>query len=171
MRIIKMNNDNSLNSKKDDIFVKILAFIVSGLLIWSVTMLILAGFNGLFNLGMSIFLPLTISVILSAFISYKLIRNKKYLNSFEKILPYLGELVLPTILSSLFVLFVDTKGVDYDEEIEFTFCSLLFFIVLVEWFRRRKYKNDSPYLVRYLYVPIMVLAFILGIWYINVMAD
>jgi len=93
----------------------------------------------------------------------------KILNS--KYLPYLGELVLPTILSTLFVLLVDAKGVDYDDEIEFTFCSLLFFIVLVEWFRRRKYKNHSPYLVRYLYVPIMVLVFILGIWYINVMPD
>ncbi|WP_430467980.1 hypothetical protein [Winogradskyella ouciana] len=97
----------------------------------------------------------------------------KILNS--KYLPYLGELILPTILSSLFAFFVYSVEIDsydyYGDEIIFAFSSLLFFIVLVEWFRRRKYKNESPYLIRYLYVPILVIAFLLGIWYVNMLAQ
>jgi|SRR5690554_4495848 len=97
----------------------------------------------------------------------------KILNS--KYLPYLGELILPTILSYLFAFFVYSSEFDsydyYGDEIIFAFSSLLFFIVLVEWFRRRKYKNDSLYLIRYLYVPILVVAFVLGIWYVNMLAE
>lgn len=167
-----MNTDSALNSKEGNIITKVIAFLISAFLIWFVIMLILTGIVELTNLRLPIFIPLAVSVIISAYISYKLVQNIKYLNSCKKIIPYLGELVLPTILSSLFVLFVDTKDVGYDEEVlNFTFCSLLFFIVLVEWFRRSKYKNDNPYLIRYLYVPILVIAFVLGIWYVNMMAE
>lgn len=94
----------------------------------------------------------------------------KILNS--KYLPYLGELVLPTILSALFVLFVESKDYDYDDDLlTLIFCSLLFFIVFAEWFRRSKYKNDTPYLIRYLYIPILVVAFVFGIWYVNMLVE
>lgn len=93
---------------------------------------------------------------------------KKILHS--KYLPYIGELFLPTILSFLFVLFLDSQGVYNSEEISFAVCSLFFFITIAEWYRRFK-NNTNKGVFKYAYIVLMVIVFILGIWYVGELGE
>lgn len=93
---------------------------------------------------------------------------KKILNS--KYLPYLAELVLPIILSSLFVMFIDSRAVRDKEEISFAVSSLFFFVTLAEWYRRFKDNGNKNYL-KYAYIVLMILIFILGVWYVGELGE
>lgn len=98
--------------------------------------------------------------------------------TFEKILKsksfsYLIELILPIILSVLFNSYFEIKhynsdiDIDNDELITFSFSFLFFLALILEWLRRKRDKENRPKYFKYLYIPIMLLTFIFGIWYIN----
>ena len=109
---------------------------------------------------------------------------KKTLNS--KTLTYLIELVLPTILSVLTYFLVDAKANNIsmivpnstrhrvrnyylDEEgIIGAFIILYFFIVIIEWFRRYKLKeNNNNAFTNYIYIGVLLFIFLLSVFYIN----
>lgn len=94
---------------------------------------------------------------------------KKILNS--NILIFILELILPTILSVLFVTFVENRDVDDNDMINILFCLIFFLILLVEWLRRFKTNIHHTTLFKnYYYIGIMFIVFVLGMLYVNSIA-
>jgi uncharacterized membrane-anchored protein len=89
----------------------------------------------------------------------------------SKILIFILELVLPIILTSLFYLLVDSKdlyGYDVEDEYIITLVSFLFFFILfIEWLRRKKDTTNRPTYFKYVYIIVMFFVFIFSVWYIN----
>ena len=102
---------------------------------------------------------------------------KKILNKIinSKRLIYLLELVLPTILLILFTVYVDNKkynskfDLDYSDTdlITISFGILFYFIVVLEWYRRFKTKDNT--IKKYFYITVIFIVFIFGIWFVNSM--
>ena len=89
----------------------------------------------------------------------------KILNS--NIFFYALELVFPFILTTLFYAFVDNKEI-YDGDLIAGLVSFVFFFVLIlEWIRRKKDKTNRALYYKYIYIGLMLIVFILGVWFVN----
>ena len=161
------------NSIKD-IVSKLLIFIVVSFLIWLIMMLIPSGiaeivdinYYEIINIGAIINIPI------SLYMGYRVSKIANYKNTIKKLidsplLPYVLELVLPTILTSLFYILIDSRDFYEGETIIGFIGFLFFFIVVMEWVRRAKDKKTRTTNFKFLYVGLMLLVFILGVWYIN----
>lgn len=97
----------------------------------------------------------------------------KIINS--KKAPFLLELVLPTIFSTIFTIYVENKNYNSRFDLHYSdtdlitisFGILFYFIVILEWYRRFKIKDNS--IKRYFYVGVLFIVFIFGIWFTNSM--
>jgi hypothetical protein len=95
----------------------------------------------------------------------KLIQPNKIINS--GLTPYLLELVFPIVLTSLFYSLIDSKDISEKDSIFGLIGFLFFFVLVLEWFRRKKDRITKVVYFKYLYVVVMLFIFILGVWYIN----
>lgn len=117
------------------------------------------------NIGAIIIIPIVLYFIYK---KRKLIIEKlnKFTNS--SVSTYILELVFPIILTSLFYLLLETKRMSVDRDTIAGLVSFLFFFILVlEWIRRKKDKTERAYYFKYLYIGLMLLVFVLGVWYAN----
>ncbi|WP_367755843.1 hypothetical protein [Flavobacterium sp. WC2430] len=131
-------------------------------------------------------LPIVILAILPIFPSLKISSylNKKIqnLNIYKltnlQILTGGIEFVIPACLS--FFLFqyvhkIESYGYGYSHNISdtivYVFSALFFVILLLEWIRRYKSEKDKYLVFTYIYIVIMVIAFMLSIKYIALMFE
>ena len=107
----------------------------------------------------SVLATLIISLIL-LFIYKKQKPILKGVNMFinSKSSTYTLELIFPIILTSLFYMLVETKRMSVDRDTISGLVSFLFFFILVlEWIRRKKDKTERVYYFKYLYIGLMIL--------------
>jgi hypothetical protein len=165
------------NRKREDVLSKMAVFLVSGTVTWFLLALITFVVFDLFgypNETGSIATAIIVTV-LSIFIGYKIASKVTYRNSIQNIinlgiLPYLAELILPSVLTYLLLLFAEEKDSWTSEEATVPFSLIFFALVILEWFRRHKDKSSNSYL-KYLYVVIMLIVFAFGLWYVTELAD
>lgn len=93
----------------------------------------------------------------------------KFLNKLinSKFSTYILELVLPVIFTLLFYIQMEAKDIYEKDVVAGSFSFLFFFVVVLEWIRRKKDKSDRPYYFRFLYIGLMLIIFVLGIGYAN----
>lgn len=107
---------------------------------------------------------------------YKIIMEKissKYKASI-KVISTLIEIAIPVIFSALLLEYKEhlssnryIKFSFSSEGILYTVCSLFFLILISEWIRRFYKKNDRSTYRKYIYIIVMLLAFILSIFYLQ----
>ncbi len=173
-QIFQSNENLVFNRKKEDVLSKIIVFVTSSIFVWfllTFTIFVITDLIGIHLKQGLIGVIMFSLIVLSIYISYKLARKATYKNSIRNIinlgiLPYLMELILPSILSYLFFLFSDQKDYEISVELTITFSIIFFGLVILEWLRRYRDKNINNFL-KYLYVIIMLMVFVLGLWYVT----
>lgn len=173
--VIEENKTTPKKSDKKDIVSKILAFIVVGVSVWHLIMLICVGISELINKPLddhNIVITMLIVALISIYPSCKAYSYTSYENTLKKIVnsklsTYVLELVFPIILTSLFYLLIESKDISEGDAIAGLVSFLFFFILVLEWIRRKKDKTERAYYFKYLYIGLMLLVFVLGVWYAN----
>lgn len=100
-------------------------------------------------------------------------------------LSYVLELMIPIFLSLLYFIFIDSTNyskktiflenrkryyyTEYADIIWLIFSLSFFLITIAEWRRRCKTQKTEHFLIKYIYILIMLLIFLLGIWFINIL--
>lgn len=177
-QIFQTNENLVFNRTKEDVLSKITIFFISGILIWFLLAFVTSGIIYLIDIGFDELITvilLSLITLLSIYISYRLARKTTYENSIRNIinlgiLPYLAELILPSILTYLLFLFSDEKDSYNSEEVAVSFSIIFFVLVILEWLRRYRDKNTSSFF-KYLYVVIMIVVFAFGLWYAKELAS
>ncbi len=88
------------------------------------------------------------------------------------------ELAFPACLSFFLFEYIDKKesygfgrSHTISEDIAYVFSGLFFAILFLEWVRRYNSEKDKYVVFRYIYIIVMVIAFILSIKYIGLMFE
>lgn len=155
-----------------DKITKVIVFFITGFFAFFVLSLITLG---LIELGLFKKKEIIVGILIfiSVILGYRFSVRRNYNNTFKKFiegkyLVYLLELIFPTILTVLFYILVETKRMSVDRDMVAGFVSFLFFFILIlEWIRRKKDKTERAYYFKYLYIGLMLLVFVLGVWYAN----
>ena len=91
-----------------------------------------------------------------------------------KVISTLIEIAIPVIFSALLLEYEEhlssnryIKFSFSSEGILYTVCSVYFLILISEWIRRVYKKNDSTTYKKYIYIVVMLLAFILSLFYLQ----
>lgn len=97
-------------------------------------------------------------------------------------LSYVLELMIPVFFTLLFSLFMKSKDyikhsgfgdiktesyVKYADELLWIFSLSFFLITVAEWIRRHKTNKPEHFILKYLYIGLILLVFILGIWFVK----
>lgn len=162
------------NREKEDVLSKIAVFISSAILSWFLLVIITSVISDLIGFDsneLRLVVIFSFIALFSIFIGYKLARKTTYKNSIRNIinlgiLSYLVELILPSILTYLLFLFLDEKDSYILEEVTISFSIIFFLLVVLEWLRRYRDKKASNFL-KYVYVFIMLMVFVFGLWYVT----
>lgn len=125
-----------------------------------------------------IILPIFPSIKLSSFLNKKVQKSNVYKLTNLEVLTGTFELVIPICLSFFLFEYVDKKESygygrrhDISDDIPYLFSGLFFVILFFEWIRRYKSEKDKYLVFRYVYIMVMVIAFMLSIKYIGLMFE
>lgn len=123
-------------------------------------------------------LPVFPSIKLSSFLNKKVQKSNIYKLTNLEVLSGGFELVIPLCLSFFLFEYVDKKESygygryhEISEDIPYLFTGLFFVILFLEWIRRYKSGKDKYLAFRYIYIIVMVVAFMLSIGYIGLMFE
>lgn len=123
-------------------------------------------------------LPIFPSIKLSSYFNKKIQRTNIYKLTNLEVLTGGIELVIPACLSFFLFEYVDKKesygyGRRYEisDEIPYLFLGLFFAILFLEWIRRYKSEKDKFVVYRYIYVVVLIIAFVLSVKYIGLMFE
>lgn len=123
-------------------------------------------------------LPIYPSIKLSSILNKKVQKTNVYKLTNLEVLTGVIELVIPLCLSFFLFEYVEKKESDgygsyheISDEIPYLFTGLFFVVLFLEWIRRFKSGKDKFLAFRYIYVIIMVVAFMLSIRYIGLMFE
>lgn len=152
---------------------KIILFIISSFLL----SLILIGLSYfvfyelidrvLWNTNTEVFV--VICIMLSIYPSYLISKKdaKKFLDVLLNSTLFLGlvELIVPTFFSLLFKAYVESIELYQMPYLIVQFVCMFYFVLLFEWLRRYREEAINSKYIRYVYLIIMAIVFIMGIWY------
>jgi undecaprenyl pyrophosphate phosphatase UppP len=78
------------------------------------------------------------------------------------------EVIFATILILVFGFYVSKKvEYPYKEIFIFVFTLMMLLILITEWMRRKVLKENRPKYEKYIYIPLMFLMLLFGIWFIS----
>lgn len=123
-------------------------------------------------------LPIIPSIKISSFFNKKVEKSNIYkLTNLEALTGGI-ELIIPACLSFFLFEYVDKKesygyGSNHEisDDIPYLFTGLFFVVLFFEWIRRYKSEKDKYVAFRYIYIIVMVIAFMLSIKYIGLMFE
>ncbi|MEZ7497126.1 hypothetical protein QO200_00050 [Flavobacterium sp. Arc3] len=123
-------------------------------------------------------LPIFPSIKISSLLNKKVQKSNIYKLTNLQVLTGTFELIIPVCLSFFLFEYVDKKesyGYGSNHEISDNipyFLPALFFVILcLEWIRRYNSEKDKFVAFRYIYIIVMVIAFILSLKYIGLMFE
>jgi hypothetical protein len=123
-------------------------------------------------------LPIFPSFIISSYLNKKFQMTNIYKTTNLEVLTGGIEVVIPTCLSFFLFEYIDkieSDGYGYShnisDDIPYIFSGLFFAILFLEWIRRYKSEKDKYAVFRYIYIIVMVIAFMLSIKYIELMFE
>ncbi len=150
-----------------------IVFILSSAISFFVALPIILGIRELdiiYSTDTTVTIVCLILGLFSGYIIAKRTIRKNNINNFRfysiLILKHITELIFPTILAFLFSFFIDTKEFSGDKHFVIILVSIIFYlIVIVEWIRRRVDQESRPLYFNFLYIIVLIIAFILAIWF------
>lgn len=130
------------------------------------------------NIEYIVFIAVGIFVIRYLFYLTKWIIKNQLFNRIK--LSYVLELMIPIFFTLLFSLFIKSKdyikhqssirtesSIKYADELFWIFSLSFFLITIAEWVRRHKTNKSEYFILKYLYIGLMLLVFILGLWFVK----